>query len=423
MKVDQKNFTEPQLKFMKSMKDRVLLSGAVGAGKTLALCSKGFWFNVMFPGNRGALVRKSGSSLKESTLKTLLQGNERVDPVIPEDWVIEHNKNEKRIVHKTKEPGEYSEIIYTGVDKGRKDSYPKKLGSTEFGWIGVDEVIEIDKQDWEWLETRLRYPVPVNQIFGATNPADPEHWLYKMFHEGNSQTSEVINATPYDNPFLDQNYIERIEERYQSGVMRKRMLEGKWVGAEGLVYPMMSREKHIVSEEEATHRKFKDFKVGADSGWKNPRALLVAGITGSGDIYILDEFYESKTSIEEAVRWLESIGYKKQTSKMFHDPSEPEEIEKASKLGIRTEKAVNDIVPGIGKVTKYLEDEGPDLYISSKCQNLISEFRSYRYPDDKNKKQKDETPIKEDDHLMDALRYLVMGVEEKNREGGPRLKF
>lgn len=414
MKVDQKHFTRPQLDFMKSMKDRVLLSGAVGAGKTLALCSKGFWLGVRFPGNRGALVRKSGSSLKASTLKTLLVGNERVDPVIPEDWVVEHNKNEKKIVHKTRKAGEYSEIIYTGVDKGSKDSYPKKLGSTEFGWIGVDEAIEIDKQDWEWLETRLRYPVPVNQIFGATNPSGPEHWLYDMFIRNKSRTSQLITATPYDNPFLDQSYIDRLEERYQSGIMRDRMLQGKWVAAQGLVYPEFNRDNHVISGESIRTRQFKDVIIGADSGWKNPRALLVGKISGSGDLYIVDEFYETKTSIEQAIEWLERNNYKQRASRMAHDPSEPEEIEKASKMGIRTDKAVNDIIPGIGKVSQYIGEKGPDLYVKESCTNLITEFASYKYPDDSNRNQKEEKPIKKDDHLMDALRYMIMELDQRS---------
>lgn len=406
MITDRKRFTEPQLRFMKCFKDRALLSGAVGAGKSLAICTKGFWLNVRFPGNRGALVRKEGASIRESTLKTLLHGNEKTPPVIPPDWVVSHNKNEKRIVHKTRDPNRTSEIVYTGVDKGANDKYPTKLGSTEFGWIGVDEVIEIDKQDWDWLETRLRHPVPINQIFGATNPASPEHWLYKMFHEGNNETTELIRSTPYDNPFLTEGYINRLEERYSSGIMRDRMLQGKWVAAEGRVYPEFSRESHVVTSNDYRERQFKRYVAGADSGWKNPRAVLVAGITGSGDIYVLDEFYEQRTGIEAVAEWAERRGWKKKLGRCHHDPSEPEEIEKLTKLGIQTEKGINDIVPGISKVSEFIQEGGRDLYISSNCENLIAEFLSYQYPDD----DEEEQPIKEDDHLMDALRYMIMGT-------------
>ena len=401
MKWDKKEFFGPQKEFMRSKAERLLFSGAVGAGKTYVLCCKGFYLNVMYPGNKGALIRKTGSSLRSSTLQTLLKGNNKVNPVIPEDWIIKHNKNEKKIVHKTKKPGKYSTIIYTGVEKGAKDEYPKKLGSTEFGWIGVDEAIELDKGDWDWLETRLRHPVPINQIFGATNPASPEHWLYDKFMKGDTEETEVYHATPYENPFLKDGYVERLERQYSSGMMRKRMLKGEWVAAEGLVYPDFSRQKHVTAE--AGNRDYKQYIVGADSGWKNPRAALIGGVTGSGDIHIIDEYKKSRTHIGDLGNWLKRKPMN--FYKLYHDPSEPGEIEKLNKeYNIHAVKGNNEIVPGIGSVTSYFQEEPPNIKIHPDCTKLINEIISYRYPKNKEDSEK---PVEENDHLMDSLRYMV----------------
>jgi len=56
------------------------------------------------------------------------------------------------------------------------------------------------------------------------------------------------------------------------------------------------------------------------------------------------------------------------------------------------------------------------LFISKKCVNLISELESYAYPDKSPNHNEQEAPIKEKDHLLDALRYLVMGFHATKRE-------
>lgn len=414
---DFKEMYDKQEEFIRNLAQSKLFSGGVGSGKTVTLCQNGFFLNVIMPGNRGALIRKHGSSLKPSTLKTLLHGNPEMDPVIPSDWIVEHNKNEHRIVHKTLDPNQHSEIYYFGVDKRKGSEYPEKLGSTEFGWIGVDEAKELDKEDWNFLETRLRHPVPVRQIFGATNPDSPEHWLYKMFYEPeDGQNVHVQEATYKDNPFIDERYRSRLEARYSGGFMKDRLLEGKWVASEGAVYPMFSRNTHVVSRDKASKKKSDFWAVGADSGYRNPRAFLVAKVTGKGDVWIVDEYYRTQTGIEDAEEWMKQQGYKDKVYRAWHDPSEPEEIEKLQNSGIPARKANNSIKPGIIEVVNYL-DESEDgnenvIRISEKCQELQNEFLSYRYPSDDDAKERDETPIKENDHLMDALRYLIMGLRQ-----------
>ena len=56
------------------------------------------------------------------------------------------------------------------------------------------------------------------------------------------------------------------------------------------------------------------------------------------------------------------------------------------------------------------------LRISTRCTALRAEAQSYRYPTDKIT----ETPIKEMDHAIDALRYLVMGVDRRRVAARPQ---
>ena len=66
------------------------------------------------------------------------------------------------------------------------------------------------------------------------------------------------------------------------------------------------------------------------------------------------------------------------------------------------------MLDGITKVQDYLKIQGdgkPRLTVDPSCVNTINEFESYVW-----KENKDE-PVKDNDHAMDALRYLAGNVQ------------
>jgi len=417
-------FTSKQQRFMSSEADRLLYSGSVNAGKTFVGCAKAYMLSLRYPGNRGLVIRKDFTSLRETTLLTLLEGDPETDAVVPEDNIISHNRTEHRIELAT--GGEPSTIIYSGLDTTQKGGdYPTEVGSSQYGWIFVDEAVELKREDWLFLESRLRHPVGIKQIFAATNPAAPTHWLYDMFIRSGGEGSEVIQANIYDNPLVDPDYIRRLESAY-SGTMKERLLKGKWTAAEGLVYSNFDMDIHV--KEVGREQEFKSIIVGADSGFTNPRALLIIGKTGGDKYYVLDEFYRTRTDVSVAVEWLRNWEERsgRRVDSIYHDPSEPAEIEKFRDMGYRCiEKADNDVIAGVSEVNKVLgnfeeEDERkePRLFIDPSCKNLIEEFGSYRYPHGESEK-----PVKKDDHLMDSLRYAVMGGRSCYREDRNRFEI
>jgi hypothetical protein len=84
-----------QADFLQATERHVLYSGAVGAGKTRALCLK-IAMRASFPGSREGLCRKHLVTLKATTLKTLLEGDGDMPPVLPAGY-YQHNKSEKTI--------------------------------------------------------------------------------------------------------------------------------------------------------------------------------------------------------------------------------------------------------------------------------------------------------------------------------------
>jgi len=413
---------DKQKRFLESTKRYLMYSGAVGAGKSLMGCWKGLMLNLMYPGNKGLICRKEARSLQGSTIKTLLE------KVLPEEWVINYNVQKGEITHHSTNQEIPSTITFCGLDKRADQTYPTKIGSTEYGWIFIDEGTELEEGDWHMLSTRLRYLIPnltdkenavvPRQMFTATNPDAPTHFLYKFFFQSPSQDREVILTNPYENPYLPTEYIRSLEESL-TGIARERLLFGKWVQAEGVIYKTFSMEKHIVKDN--VFLPIKDYQAvyfGADSNFPLPRAAVIAGIREGGKIDILEEFYQPNAHVEDLIVWLTSWQKKREwTIYGYHDPSDPTAIDKINNAyGLSCEKADNSVIPGISEVSR-LFDQGL-IRINETCLNLTRELQSYRW---KIKKEGD-SPRKLNDHLCfvgDTL-ILTLDGEKKIKDITPR---
>ena len=103
---------------------------------------------------------------------------------------------------------------------------------------------------------------------------------------------------------------------------------------------------------------------------------------------------------------------------VFIDPSAKglsEEIKRATAgryYGISIKDADNTVALGISRVQKCLTYG--IITVSPDQEHLIEEFGLYEYDKDILDRGK-EQPVKTNDHCMDALRYLVMGLWSKIR--------
>ena len=100
----------------------------------------------------------------------------------------------------------------------------------------------------------------------------------------------------------------------------------------------------------------------------------------------------------------------------FIDPSARglmEEIKRATRgtgYTVLIRDAENDVALGISRVQKLLTFKM--LAVSPDQENAVREFGLYEYDKDSIDKGR-EVPAKVDDHCMDAIRYLVMGMWSK----------
>ena len=205
---------------------KVLLSGSVGSAKTtIAAWLACYWCFSQ----KGAIVhigRKALPDLRDTLYKDISEMLQN-DPDLEEGKHYTCYDTTCRIVfHETK-----SEIIA----RTWSDKKYKKVRSLRLCLSIIEEGTENNEEDEEIhsnLGMRLnRLPnCKRNLQLVLTNPDSPTHWIYRKYIEKaeSDPNTHVYYSLTKDNPFLDKNYIQFLEENLTKPEA-DRMLRGQWV--------------------------------------------------------------------------------------------------------------------------------------------------------------------------------------------------
>ena len=141
-----------------------------------------------------------------------------------------------------------------------------------------------------------------------------------------------------------------------------------------------------------------------DVGWRRTAALWGAIDRENQIVYIYNEYYRSQaepiihaTSIKARGEWIPGVIDPASSASNIKDGKSL--MMEYEELGLELYPADNTVEAGIHKVWEWLS-EGR-IKIFSTCKNFFLEYRLYRR-DEKGR------IVKENDHLMDDLRYLMM---------------
>lgn len=205
------------------------------------------------------------------------------------------------------------------------------------------------------------------------------------------------HATSYDNPFNDFDELERLKRTKTDDAFSQEYL-ADFRKMQGLVYKEFDRNRHVYTDKVFNTV---DVLVGIDWGWTNPAAIVKIEKDSDANYYITEEWYNRERTTEEIVEVARSM----RGNKYYPDPAEPDRIDIARKAGLNTREVSKDIEAGISHVQELFKANR--LYIHAECVNLIRELETYAYPDRKENHNESETPIKENDHALDAMRYVL----------------
>lgn len=384
-------------------KNGIICDGAVRSGKTLCMSiSFVCWAFYNFSDTSFALCGKTVASLRRNVITPLL-------PVLSELGFSCDYKISRNVL--TISRGSIKNRFY--LFGGRDESSASLIQGMTLGGVMLDEVALMPRSFVE--QALARCSLENAKYFFNCNPEHPYHWFYtEWILKCREKNILYLHFTMQDNPSLSKSVIDRYKSLY-SGAFYERFVEGKWVTAQGLVYPMFDCARHV---KECTGR-INKYYLSCDYGTVNPFSLGLWGEVG-GKWYRVDEYYHSgrdtgiQLTDEEYYRELCTLANGKTIEALIIDPSAASFIQTVKRHGkYRVIKADNDVVSGINKVCQALKNE--EFYISHNCRDSIREFSLYRW-DDSIKK---DAVKKENDHAMDDIRYFVSTVmkRETNQRG------
>ncbi|MFF0138537.1 phage terminase large subunit [Streptomyces sp. NPDC005227] len=440
----------------RARESEVFMAGPAGTGKSLACLFRLHLTALHNPDMRGLIFRKTAVSLGSTTLVTWEK--KVISDVLARGIVSWFGGSSREA------PGyRYSngaKIDVAGMDK------PAKIMSAEYDLVFGDEATELTLDDWESVGTRLRNgKLSWQQQMGACNPSTPTHWIKQRCDQG---AARMLVSRHIDNPAyvhtdgtltdVGRAYLAKLDAL--TGVRKLRLRDGTWAAAEGLIYPEFDETVHLVDPFPIPKEWTRWITV--DFGFTNPFVMQWWAEDPDGRLFLYREIYHTRRLVEEhAKQALRLVRYcvrgcgSKVPGHDFHDCDDCEKgwlepqprdvicdhdaedratLEKH--LGLSTSPANKKVSPGIQAVESRLKPAGdgrPRFFLvrgalverdkaldeAKKPCSTEEEITGYVWAV-KPGGTAPEVPLKENDHGMDAGRYMVA---ERDMGGEPRVRW
>lgn len=380
-----------------------IYEGAVRSSKTVS--STIAWINFLRESPHREFLM-TGNTI-DTLYRNVIGSDRGIIPILGSNRASYKKSQEGGAQLKLKLEGEEKICYCVGCSNIKAES--KIRGMTIGGWYS-DETTTYPEEVVKQAINRMS--LDGARAFWTMNPDSPFHYIKEDFiDKANEKGFAHFHFTLDDNLALGEEYKQNIKNAY-SGLWYKRMIDGLWVLAEGLIYNMFNPDEHIVTD----LPKILKYWVGVDYGTSNATAFILIGLGKDGNLYVVDEYKHSggdmdrsKTDAEysqELQKWLGDI----KPEWIFVDPSA-----KSFRTQLYRDRmncpalkkvypANNDVIDGIRSVSSLLG--AGKLFVHKRCGELIKEIGLYAW-DSKAQARGEDKPIKDNDDMCDAFRYSV----------------
>ena len=378
-----------------AQKDAIICDGAVRSGKTTCMAlSFVLWAFFSFHDGTFALCGKTITSLRRNIVESLLALLRSLG------FCVQEKLSQNKI---TLSFGGRENRFY--LFGGRDEASASFIQGMTLCGVLFDEVALMPRSFVE--QALARCSVAGAKFWFNCNPEHPQHWFYQTWiQQADKRNCLYLHFLMTDNPSLSEDVIRRYESLY-TGAFYDRFIRGKWVAAEGLVYP----EAAAGAFTKAPPAGFAErWVVSCDYGTVNPMSMGLWGKFGDGWYRVREYYYDSKAegrqkTDEEYHDALCELTADLAVECVVVDPSAASFLAtlRAHKK-FRVLPARNDVLPGIRRVHEAFRQHR--LFISPACTAALREFTLYRWAENESK----DTVLKVHDHAMDDIRYFVSTI-------------
>lgn len=375
--------------------EAIICDGAIRSGKSsIMMWAFVKWGMMNFDGQRFAICGKS----VDSCIKNVIQ------PFLAMSLARETYRLRWRRIDKVLEVQNGNTTNLFEVFGGKDESSFALIQGRTLAGVLLDEVA---LQPRSFVEQALaRCSVSGSRFWFNCNPGPPSHWFYQEWIKQTERHKALhLHFLLEDNPALDPEIVERYKNTY-AGVFYRRYILGEWCVADGLVYPMFDKAKHIATEQYSGGV----YYISIDYGTLNPTAMGLWQLRNGKAVMLKEYYYDGRKqkrqkTDEEYADDLEAFAEGYQIERVIVDPSAAsfkETLRRRGKFAVMD--ANNAVLDGI-RLTGSLLLAGRILFDAS-CENTFDEFGSYCWDE----KKETDAVVKESDHTMDMIRYFVYTI-------------
>lgn len=424
--------------------------GAVGSGKTIALCGDAIALGLDQPGSRILVARQTVNSLKDTT-ETEFVGI--LTAGLDDEQSYERDESGKAFYDLCKVSrlgGHIDRIVFPNGTEYLFRSLDdwKKHMSLNLAAVYIDEASEVSQDAYNGLKTRLRQRLPTplarrqgvrwdprrirQHIALATNP-NGHDWIWEYFINDPTLERRCFKSTSFDNPTLYEEdgrpsaYLRSLLDLPEMFVRRYVLCEHDAFEGQILEYTDDQMETYFAPPKDW------DRAMGLDWGLRNPTAVVWwARKPGTKRWYQYREWqtYDSTDAtardsrvtmnvhqVAAKIHMLEQHpdGTKEHIKYRAADPAIKNRMGESAKsieYWFATHKlyfqlGTKDYSSRINSLNQLLHDG--ELVLLDNCQQTGIAFQQYRWADLSPSAAGDgaEKPHKKNDHLVDASQYLA----------------
>lgn len=267
---------------------------------------------------------------------------------------------------------------------------PQKIRGRKRDLLFINEGNELFFEDWQQLVFRTQ-----ERIVLDFNPSDEYHWIYDKVIP--REDCDFFKTTYLDNPFVEDSIIKEIE--------RLRDTDEQYWQIYGLGERAASRSTVFRYTEVTTIPQEADLiAYGMDFGYTNDPTTFVSVYTQGLNLYIKEHLYKTQMTTQDINVFLKDEGLLNKP--IYADSAEPRLINELRKMGHNIAPSIkgrDSVNAGIDLLKRY------KINVLSSSTNAISEFRNYKWKEDK-AGMLINTPEDKHNHIIDSCRYATYSI-------------
>lgn len=390
----------------------LLLTGSAGGGKSRLAAEKVNGYCWKYPNSTWLILRKA----REWTWHSIVPFFWKT--ILGQDKRVRYNRSEGAFYYPN------GSTVYSGgmLNDDQREAIRSIGGDGGLDGAWMEEGNAFTKQDREEIEGRIRHTAADwQQLIITTNPDAPTNWIYTDLMQGGG--ASVYYSAAKDNPYNAPAYLSRLAK--MTGIMKDRLVDGKWTQAEGVIYDEFDPLIHMLDPDQCPP--FVNRYRVVDFGFTNPFVCQWWGEDADGRLYRYREIYYTRRLVEDHAKQINQLSAKEKyvATPADHDAEDRATLERHGISTTPANKAVKSGIQAVKERLRVQEDGRPRLYLvrnalvevdemlenDSKPTCAEQEIVAYAWPKGIDGKAIKEEPVKMNDHAMDATRYIVMHLD------------